>query len=114
MTLFITIQLILGICINLTHARLQVTYDIRNAKIGVKSYFTAATKFTSNSVVGAQCKVRRQLICEPLSFDCFSKEDYKDDLVYLMKTCVVETFEEKVMLVGYVWLCAIADLCINI
>ena len=97
--MLITIQLILGICINLTHASLQVTYDILNAKPGVKSYFTAATKFTSNSFVGAQCKVRRHLVCEPLLFDWFSREDYKDDLVYLMKSCVLETFEEKVTLV---------------
>ena len=96
--MFITIQLILTICINVAHASLHVTYGIRNAKPGVKSYFNAATKFTSNSFVGAQCKVRRQLTCEPLTFDWFSKEDYKDDLVYLMKTCVVETFGEKVTL----------------
>jgi len=97
--MFITIQLIFSFCINLTRASLQVTYDIRNAKTGVKSYFNAATKFTSNVYVGAQCKVRRQLICEPLSFDWFVRENYKDELVYLMKSCVVETFEEKVTLV---------------
>jgi len=96
--MFITIQLIFSFCINLTRASLQVTYDIRNAKTGVKSYFNAATKFTSNVYVGAQCKVRRQLICEPLSFDWFVRENYKDDMVYLMKSCVVETFEEKVPL----------------
>jgi len=98
--MFITIYLILGIFINLTHASLQVTYDIRNAKSGVKTYFNAATKFTSSSYVGAQCKVRRQLICEPLTFDWFSRENYEDDLVYLMKSCVVETFEKKVTLVS--------------
>jgi len=93
-----TIQIILGILINLTHGSLHVTYDILNARTDVKSYFNAATKFTSNSYVGAQCKVRRQLICEPLSFDWFSNQLYNDDLVYLMKTCVVETFDEKVTL----------------
>ena len=92
------IQIIVGILINLTHAGLHITYDILNTRTGVKSYFNAATKLTSNSYVGAQCKVRRHLVCEPLSFDWFSREDYKDDLVYLMKTCVVETFDEKVTL----------------
>jgi len=106
--MFITIQLIFGIWMNVTHARLQVTYDIRNAKTGVKSYFNAVTKLTSNSYVGAKCKVRRHLVCEPLSFDWFSREEYKDNLVYLMKSCVVETFEENVTLVCLcVWLGAI-------
>ena len=84
---------------NITYASLHITYDILNARTGVKSYFNAATKFTSNKYIGAQCKVRRQLICEPLTFDWFSRENYKDDLVYLMKSCVVETFEKKVTLV---------------
>jgi len=93
-----TIQIIVGILLNLTHAGLHITYDILNARTDVKSYFNAATKLTSNMYVGAQCKVRRQLICEPLSFDWFLGEDYKNDLVYLMKSCVAETFDEKVTL----------------
>jgi len=96
----ITVHLILCICVIVTHASLHITYDIRNAKTGVKSYFNAATKFTSNKYIGAQCKVRRHLVCEPLSFDWFSRENYEDDLVYLMKSCVVETFKEKVTLVS--------------
>jgi len=98
--MFITIHMILSICMNITYASLHITYNIRNAKTGVTSYFNAATKFTSNKYVGAQCKVRRHLVCEPLSFDWFSRENYKDDLVYMMKSCVVETFEEKVTLVS--------------
>ena len=98
--MFITIHIILSICINISYTCLHITYNIRNATTGVKSYFNAATKFTSKKYVGAQCKVRRQLICEPLSFDWFSRENYKDDMVYLMKACVVETFEKKATLVS--------------
>jgi len=93
-----TIQMIVCILIYLTHASLHITYATLNTKTGVNSYFNAASKFTSNSYVGAKCKVRRQLNCESLSFDWFSEEDYKNDLVYLMKQCVLETFDEKVTL----------------
>ena len=93
------IQLIIVICIPFTQASLKVTFSIRDAKHGVYSYFYAARPFTSNVYVGAQCKVRRDLVCEPLTFDWFQTGTYKDDLVYLMKSCVVETFDEKVTFV---------------
>jgi len=100
-----TIQLIIPvvICIQLTHASLKVKFRIRGATNSADSYFNAASLSTANAYVGAQCQVERDLICEPLTFDWLSRATYKDDVVYLMKTCVLESFDEKVTFALFFW-----------
>ena len=104
-----TIQLIITvvICIQLTHASLKVKFSIRNATNSADSYFNAGRLSTENSYIGAQCQVGRDLICEPLTFDWLSTETYRDDVVYLMKTCVLESFDEKVTLDLFLLVCLI-------
>jgi len=104
-----TIQLIIPvvICIQLTHASLKVKFSIRNATNSADSYFNAARLSTANSYIGAQCEVGHDLICEPLTFDWLSTATYKDDVVYLMKTCVLESFDEMVTFALFLLVCLI-------
>jgi len=104
-----TIKLILPvfICIQLTQASLKVKFSIRNATSSADSYFNAARLSTANAYVGAQCEVGRDLICEPLTFDWLSTATYKDDVIYLMKTCVLESFDEKVKFDLFLLVCLI-------
>jgi len=89
-------QLVLAVCFRSAHTGLHVTYNITNGGSDVNLYKTARA-LTANNYVGAKCKRKLHAVCEPLTFDWLETESYEDNIAYLIKTCVVETFENKVL-----------------